>query len=140
VAEHLSENVKITTFAPVATGTSTILQTTGLDMTGFEGCLFVVRLGSPAVNNTLSIKQAATSGGTYDALLGTSVGSHATDNPLMVDVKRPIDGFLKYEVARGTTSTIDTIVAIQYGSRTRPTTQPSGTQIEKYHAPAEGAI
>jgi hypothetical protein len=140
VAEFLSENVKITTFAPVATGTSTILQTTGLDMTGFDGCLFVVRLGSPATNNTLSIKQAATTGGTYDALLGTSVGSHATDNPLMVDVKRPIDGFLKYEVARGTTTTIDTICAIQYGARTRPTTQPSGTQIEKYNSPAEGAI
>ena len=140
MAEFLSENVKITTFAPVATGTSTILQTTGLDMTGFDGCLFIVRLGSPATNNTLSIKQAATVGGTYDALIGTSVGSHVSDNPLVVDVKRPIDGFLKYEVARGTTSTIDTICAIQYGARTRPTTQPSGTQLEKHHAPAEGAI
>jgi hypothetical protein len=140
VAEFLSENVKITTFAPVATGTSTILQTTGLDMTGFDGCLFIVRLGSPATNNTLSIKQAATSGGTYDALLGTSVGAHVSDNPLMVDIKRPIDGFLKYEVARGTTTTIDTICAIQYGARTRPTTQPSGTQIERHHAVAEGSI
>jgi hypothetical protein len=140
VAEHLSENVKITTFAPVATGTSTILQTTGLDMTGFDGCMFIVRLGSPAVDNSLSIKQCDTTGGSYAALTGTAVGLHVSNNPLIVDVKRPIEGFLKYEVARGTTTTIDTICAIQYGSRTRPTTQPSGTALEKHHAPVEGSI
>lgn len=136
--EHLSENVKITTFAPVATGTSTITQTTALDMTGFDGCLFIIRLGSPATNNNIRVSQCDTTGGSYADLTGSLVGNHATDNPLVVDIKRPLEGFLKYVVTRGTTTTIDTICAIQYGSRTRPTSQPSGTQIEKYHAPVEG--
>jgi hypothetical protein len=138
VGAHLLEDTKITTFAPVATGTTTITQTTGLDTANFEGTLFIIRLGSPATNNNIRIKQCDTVGGTYADLAGTLVGNHATDNPLVVDVKNPKEQFLKYEVTRGTTTTIDTIVAIQYGPRNKPTTQPSGTQSEMYHGPAEG--
>jgi hypothetical protein len=134
---HLSENVKITTVAAVATGTSTITGS-ALDMTGYEGAIFVVRLGAPATNNSVKIQQCDTSGGTYADLTGTSVGSHATDNPLIIDIKNTDEKFLKYVVTRGTTSTIDIVTIIQYGPQTRPVTQPSGTQIERWNAPAEG--
>ncbi len=134
----LLHDVKITTFAAVATGTTTITQTTGLDMAGFDGCLFIIRLGSPATNNNIRVSQCDTVGGTYADLAGTLVGNSATDNPLVVDVYRPKEQFLKYVVTRGTTTTIDTIVAIQYNARNRPTTQPSGTQSEAYNWPAEG--
>jgi len=134
---HLSENVKITTVAAVATGTSTITGS-ALDMTGYGGAIFVVRLGAPATNNSVKIQQCDTSGGTYADLTGTSVGSHATDNPLIIDIKNTDEKFLKYVVTRGTTSTIDIVTIIQYGPQTRPVTQPSGTQIERWNAPAEG--
>ena len=134
---HLSENVKITTVAAVATGTSTITGS-ALDMTGYEGAIFVVRLGSPATNNSVKIQQCDTSGGTYADLTGTSVGSHATDNPLVIDVRNPQEQYLKYVVTRGTTSTIDIVTIIQYGPQRLPVTQPSGTQIERWNAPAEG--
>lgn len=134
---HLSENVKITTVAAVATGTSTITGS-ALDMTGYEGAIFVVRLGAPATNNSVKIQQCDTSGGTYADLTGTSVGSHASDNPLIIDIKNTDEKFLKYVVTRGTTSTIDIVTIIQYGPQTRPVTQPSGTQIERWNAPAEG--
>src|SRR5574338_95219 len=101
----LAHDVKITTVAPVATGTSTITST-AIDMTGFDGALFIVRLGSPATNNSVKIQQCDTSGGSYADLTGTSVGSHATDNPLIVDIFRPKETFLKYVVTRGTTTTI----------------------------------
>jgi hypothetical protein len=134
----LLHDVKVTTYAPVATGTSTITQTTGLDMSGFEGALLVIRLGSPATNNNIRVQQCDTTGGTYADLAGTKVGDHATDNPLIVDICRPKEQFLKYVVTRGTTTTIDTIAWIQYNTRSRPVTQPSGTQSENYTAPAEG--
>jgi hypothetical protein len=133
----LSEDVKITTVAPVATGTTTITGS-ALDMAGYDGALFIVRLGSPATNNNLRITQCDTTGGSYADLEGTLVGNHATDNPLIVDVKRPREQFLKYSIARGTTSTIDIVTIIQYRARTRPVSQPSGTQLEKYSWPAEG--
>jgi len=128
---------KITTVAPVATGTSTITGS-AIDMAGFEGVLFIVRLGSPATNNTLHITQCDTSGGSYAALTGTSVGAHATDTPLIVDIYRPKEQFLKYVVTRGTTTTIDIVTIVQYGAGVRPTTQPSGTQIEYFYDVAEG--
>jgi hypothetical protein len=136
-SNHLIEEVKITTVAAVATGTSTI-DGTALDMAGWDGALFLIRLGSPATNNNLRIRQCDTSGGTYADLEGTLVGNHATDSPLIVDVKRPREQFLKYQVTRGTTTTIDIAAIIQYRSRNRPATQPSGTQAEKYTWPAEG--
>ena len=134
---HLIEEVKVTTVAPVATGTSTIAGT-ALDMAGYDGALFIVRLGTPATNNNLRITQCDTSGGSYADLEGTLVGNHATDTPLIVDVKRPREQFLKYSIARGTTTTIDIVVIIQYKARNRPVSQASGTQAEKYTWPAEG--
>lgn len=134
---HLSEEVKITTVAPVATGTTTITGT-AIDMAGYDGALFIVRLGSPAANNNLRIQQCDTVGGSYADLAGTKVGDHATDNPLVVDVLRPREQFLKYQVARGTTSTIDIVTIIQYRARNRTVSQPSGTQIERHSGPAEG--
>jgi hypothetical protein len=134
----LAHDVLITTVAPVATGTSTITSS-AIDMAGYEGAIFIVRLGSPATNNSVKIQQCDTSGGTYADLTGTSVGSHATDNPLIVDVCRPKEQFLKYVVTRGTTTTIDIVTIIQYGKNgMRPVSQPSGTQIEHYFEPAEG--
>jgi hypothetical protein len=41
-------------------------------------------------------------------------------------------------VTRGTTTTIDIVTIIQYNARSKPTTQPSGTQSEAWYAPAEG--
>ena len=134
----LAHDCLVTTVAPVATGTSTITST-AIDMAGYDGCLFIVRLGSPATNNSVKIQQCDTSGGSYADLTGTSVGSHATDNPLIVDVFRPREQFLKYVVTRGTTTTIDIVTIIQYGRNgMKPVSQPSGTQIEHYNEPAEG--
>lgn len=134
----LLDDCKITTFAPTATGTTTITQSTAIDMSGFEGAILIVRLGSPATNNNIRVSQCDTTGGTYADLTGTLVGNNATDNPLVVDIFRPKEQFLKYVVTRGTTTTIDTILWIQYNARNRPVTQPSGTQSEKYNWPAEG--
>jgi hypothetical protein len=134
----LAHDVNVITVAPVATGTTTITSA-AIDMAGYEGAIFIVRLGSPATNNSLKIQQCDTTGGTYADLTGTSVGSHATDNPLIVDICRPKEQFLKYVVTRGTTSTIDIVTVIQYGRNgMKPVSQPSGTQIEYYYEPAEG--
>jgi hypothetical protein len=133
----LIDDIKVTTVAPVATGTTTITGS-ALDMAGYDGALFIIRLGSPATNNNIRVQQCDTTGGTYADLTGTLVGNHATDSPLVVDVYRPLEQFLKYQVTRGTTTTIDIVTIIQYNSRNRPVTQPSGTQTEKFYHPVEG--
>lgn len=134
----LLDDIKITTVASVATGTTTITGS-ALDMAGFDGALFIVRLGSPATNNNLRVQQCDTTGGTYADLAASKVGDHATNTPLVVDVYRPLEQFLKYQVTRGTTTTIDSVVIIQYRGRgVGPQTQPSGTASTKLYHPAEG--
>jgi hypothetical protein len=134
---YLSEDVKITTVAPTATGTTTITSS-AFDMAGYDGALFIIRLGSPAVDNNVRLSQCDTTGGSYAELTSTLNGNHATNTPIVIDIRRPQEQFLKYIVTRGTTTTIDTVCVIQYKSRSRPVTQPSGTAHEKHFAPAEG--
>ena len=131
------DDVKISTFAPTASGTSTITQTTGLDTAGYDGTVFVVRLGTPSATNTLKVSQCDTVGGTYSDLAATATSS-GSDGPLIVEITRPKEQFLKYVVTRGVATTIDTVAVIQYGARSRPVTQVSGTVIETYVNPSEG--
>jgi hypothetical protein len=133
----LSEEVKITSVAAVATATSTVTSS-AIDMAGYDGALLIVRLGSPAVNNNIRWSQCDTTGGSYADIEGTLVGNHATDNPLVVDLKRPREQFLKYVITRGTTTTVDSVVVIQYKAKNKAVSQPSGTQIERHQSPAEG--
>ena len=130
------DNNKVTAEAPTATGTTTILSA-AYDMNNFEGITFIVRLGTPAANNSIKVSQCATSGGSYADLTGTSV-THATNNQLMVTVGRPSKQYIKCNVVRGTSTTIDSLVAIQWGAKNvRPVTQPTSTS-EEYTAPLEG--
>jgi hypothetical protein len=137
VGSHFAEDNKIWTYAPTASGTSTITQTTGLDMSGYEGCVFIIRLGTPGASNTLKIAQCDTSTGTYSDLAGSATSS-GSDTPLIVDVKAPQEQYLKYIVTRAVASTIDTVVAIQYGAAARPITAALTAVVEKHHSPSEG--
>lgn len=132
------DDVKITTIASVAAGTSTITQGTGIDMAGYGGALFIIRLGTAAAGNLLKVQQCDTAAGTYADLVNSSVGGGASDNPLILDINNPKEQFLKYVVTRGTSSTIDTAMVIQYNTRSRPVTQITNTKSEFTVSPAEG--
>lgn len=129
------DNMKVTVEAPTVTGTTTI-DSAVYDMAGYTGICFIVRLGSPAANNNIRVRQCSTSGGTYNDLQGTLVND-AAKNQHMVDVYRPGKEFIQCRVTRGTTTTIDSITVIQYASRIRPVTQPTSVS-EQWTAPPEG--
>src|SRR5438105_2517949 len=103
----LSEDCKVTVEAPTAAGTSAI-DSAAYDTVGFDGVLFIVRLGTPAANNNIRGRQSDTSGGTYNDLANTLVNS-ATLNQHMLDIKRSDKRFVRCRVTRGTSTTIDTI-------------------------------
>lgn len=129
------EDYKITVEAPTAAGTSTI-DSAAYDMQGFSEIAFLVRLGTPAANNNIRVRQDVASGGAYADLTNTLVND-AVKNQHMVTIARPGKEFVKCRVTRGTSTTIDTIVVIQSGARTRPVTQPTSI-AESYIAPIEG--
>jgi hypothetical protein len=134
---HLSEAVKITADAPTVTGTTTI-DSTEIDMAGWDGVMWIVRLGSPAANNNIRAQQDTVTGmGTAADLTGTLV-NHATKNVHVLDLKRPQEQFVRCRVTRGTTTTIDCLVAIQYRGRNSNFSQPASVVLERWHGPVEG--
>lgn len=134
---HLLEDTKVTVEAPTIAGTSTI-DSAAYNMAGYDGIVFVVRLGTPAANNNIRAQQDIVTGmGAAADLAGTLVNS-ATLNQHMLDVKRPIEPFVRCRVTRGTSTTIDGITVIQYRARTHPVTQPATAVFETWHSPAEG--
>lgn len=138
VCEFLNENCKLTVDAPTAAGTTTI-DSTALDMTGFEGVLWIVRFGTPAANNNIRAQSDVVIGmGTAADLTGTLVNS-ATVNAHSLDLFRPIKQFVRVRTTRGTSSTIDTVVAIQYKPRNLPVVQAVANVIlEQWASPADG--
>lgn len=132
----LTEDCKVTAEAPTVTGTTTI-NSASYDMAGWDGILFIVRLGSPAANNNIRAAQDVATGGSFTDLAGTLVNS-ATLNQHMIDLKRPSKRFVRCTVTRGTTTTIDSVIAIQYRARSHPITQPATAILEQWHTPAEG--
>jgi hypothetical protein len=134
---YLSDNIKVTVDNATAAGTSAI-DSTSIDMTGFDGVLFIVKLGTAAANNTAKAQEDTVTGfGTVQDLAGSLTAAGVTNKVLMIDIERPTKQWVRVEVARGTSTTIDSILAIQYKARSLPITQLL-TTIKQLHEPAEG--
>ena len=137
VTGYLSDNIKVTVDGPTATGT-TAIDSTAIDMTGYDGVCFIVKLGTAAANNTIKGQSDTVVGfGTVQDLAGSSTVAGVTNKVLILDLQRPTKQFVRVEVLRGTTTTIDAIVAIQYKARSLPITQLV-TSLKQLQSPADG--
>lgn len=137
---NLSSNVKITKVADHSTAATSAVNSTGVDMCGYEGVIFLTSFGTAAANNTLNAAQGADNSSDWEDLEGTSVASGTSDEDVWIDVYRPTDRYVRCEAARGTSSTLESIWAIQYGARKAPVDNTtSGTITGELHAsPSEG--
>lgn len=137
--QFLSESATIeVVLTPVAAGTSA-QNTSGVDMTGYDGVLFVARIGTANANNTMNLAQSADDV-TYNDLLGTSITSGASDVIMWLDVQKPGDKFVRAEFVRGTSTTIDLVTAHRYHAREQAVdNNTSGTVVGEAHvSPIEG--
>ena len=137
---NLSSNVKITKVSDYAAAATSAINSASVDMSGYTGVLFIASFGTAAANNTMNAAQGADDSADWEDLTGTSVASGASDEDVWVDVYRPTDRYVRAEIARGTSTTLEAIWAIQYGPRTAPVDNTTtGTISGEVHAsPAEG--
>jgi hypothetical protein len=127
----LASNVKVTQAVPyTAIGTTTIAGT-NLDMSGFDGVMFVVGIhtltdGTPGVKASSG---AASDGSDKQDLLGTLTAVGTADEVSILDLYRPADRYVTPQVVRGgsTGSIITGLIAIQYKAGFKPTTQDATT-------------
>ncbi len=126
IAKYLTSDCKLTKIKDYSgAGTSTITSDE-VDMLGFEGVVFFTSYGTAAANNTATVTASDTSAG--EAATTTTCTSGTSDEDIIVDVFQPGYRYLKLACACGTSSTVESIWALQYGARSKDqTSDVSGT-------------
>lgn len=134
--QSLLKDCKITRVANAAAAAQTDVDTTVLDMAGWDGVIFVAALGDVTNTSALELQvfgntASSTSSPTPVELTANDVtytaGASDADNKLMVvDVIRPNYRYVFGRVLRGTANAVvDGVFAIQYRGRSLPVTQGS---------------
>ena len=137
----LSDDIAVSMDGPSIAGTSAV-NSTPVSMAGFSGVLFLVRIGTAAANNNIKVQQDIAVGmSTAADLAGTEVASGA-NTALGAEVVYPGgpsgEAFVRCVVTRGTSTTVDSIITIRFGSRTLPVAVPSTLSFETAVGPIEG--
>jgi hypothetical protein len=142
---NIGKNIKITrVLAAVAAGT-TVQNSSVLDMSGYDGVLFVGAVGALTATAVTGLKaqqgQAANLSDAAD-LEGSlaSIPDTGSDGTAVVDVYRPRERYVRAVFVRGTANAVlDGIIAIQYKGRKAPPTHDATVIAAKYlNSPAEG--
>lgn len=141
----LTEHCKLIKVADHTTAGTTAVNSAGVDMSqngGFDSVCFFSSFGTAASNNTANVAQSDDDGSAddYTDLTGTSVSSGSSDEDVFVDVRAVGKKWIRFEAARGTSSTLESIWAILYNAKNVPVDNTtSGTIVGEQHAAvAEG--
>lgn len=125
----LLEDIKIVRVSNAVAAGTTAANGTAVDMTGYDGVLFLIAFGAIVTGAITSVKAqqgAASDGGDAVDLEGSGVTvADDQDNKVVaLDIYRPRQGYGKYVrpvVSRGTqNATIDSMIAILYNGRSKP--------------------
>jgi hypothetical protein len=135
---NLSKSIKVTrALNGVAAGTSN-QNGSVIDMSGFEGVQFIALFGALTPNQVTSLKvqQGSLADGSDMADLAGSAHTALADTDgnkcLVTDVFRPQKRYVRAVVTRGTANAvIDGVIALQYSSRFKPTTNDTTIKATK---------
>jgi hypothetical protein len=125
----LAKNVAIDRVSnAVAAGTSDI-NSSSVDMEGFETVTFIVSFGAITATAVTSIQiDHSSDGSTWNPVLGSkvTVPDTASNKVAIVEAVRPTLQFVRCTVDRGTANAVvDSIVAVRSGPRKAPISQGS---------------
>ena len=129
---NLSKDVKITVVSPAATAATTAIDSSILDMQGYEGVMFIALTGDVTATSdlTLTIKGNTANHLTVPApvtqkatTLFTAGAADADSKALVVDLYKPALRYVFANLTRATANAvIGGIIAIQYQAGNKPTT------------------
>jgi len=112
-----------------------------VDTAGYRGVVFFTSLSTANATNTMKVQQHTANQTTGMAdLEGSSVSSGTSDEDLIVEICSPLERYLQVVVARGASTTCESIWAALYGGQSQLASNSlTGTQIaELWCAPPEG--
>ena len=108
---------------------STVLESSVLDMAGYEGVILFTSFGTAAADNLLKAKMSSASDtGTMGDIEGSAIAPGASDEDKWIDIYRPRKRYVQLAAVRATSSKLGDMWAIQYGPRKLPVSNvTSGT-------------
>jgi hypothetical protein len=130
---NLLKDIKITVVEAAAAAGTSALTTDVLDMSGYEGVMFVAMLGDVTDTSVLTLTAKGNSANSTssptpvtqkasDAF--TASATSADSKVIVVDVYKPTLRYVFAELTRATANAVvGGIIAIQYCPRVKPTTQ-----------------
>jgi len=87
-----------------------------VDTAGYQGVVFLTSFGTANATNTAKVQGSATNATDDMAdLTGTSITSGSSDEDLIVEIHKPQQRYVQLVVARGASSTLESIWAQLYG-------------------------
>ena len=134
---YISEDIAIDLVSAYAAANTTDVPSSEVDMDGYDGVCFVVRFGTANDNNLVTLHDSPTAAGEAATVAHIHTGSSPSNKLVILDVRHP-RRYVKAVASRGTSSTLDPIVAIRYRARVSPVTNAvSGTSaVATFMAPA----
>lgn len=137
LAGYLNENVKITKISDHQAANTTTVTSDELDMNGYDSIMFLTSYGTPGTGNIATMTQGATGA---EAATVASITTVTSDEDLVLDVHidAAVGRYVKLSCARVTSSTLESIWAIQYNAKVKPITNAvSGTlAVGQFNGPA----
>lgn len=138
----ITEITKLIKVKDHSTAATSAVTSDAVDTMGWKGVRFFTSFGTAAADNTIKLQQSSDDGvaDAYSDLEGTSITSGTSDEDVIADAPQPQKRYVKAVVARGTSSTLESIWAELYGPISVPSTQTiSGTAISEINvSPDEG--
>jgi hypothetical protein len=130
---NLSKDIKVTVVEAAATAATSELVSDVLDMSGFDGVMFIALTGDVTAASVLTLTVKANSANsvssptpvTQKATAAVTAGATDSDSKvLMVDVYKPTLRYVFASLTRADqNAVIGGVIAIQYGAKAKPTTQ-----------------
>jgi len=145
LTHQITRNVQIIPVSSAYTAGTTMVTTTILDMSGWEGVAWVASFGAltTAATNFIKAQQGSSSSmGDAADLTATAVYvNDQDDSAVILDLYRPTDRYVRCVVARSATAqAVQSVFAIKYRAANAPITQSTKVYSAEYFvSPAEGA-
>lgn len=117
---YLTDNVKITKVADHSTAATSDVTSASVDMAGWDGVLFLTSLGTAAAGNIVTL-HGSSDDSSFSATTALK-SSGTSDEDVAVDLQSPASRYYRAVVTRGTSSTCESIWAIQYRGRSKAQT------------------
>lgn len=135
----LIEDVQLDLGAAAAIAGTSDVDSSIIDMAGYEGVIVFASLAVQAANNYLQATHGDTTS-PAETVTGSKVITDSTNDVAILEIHRPQKRYFKFTLKRGTSTASGDMYVVRYGARRLPKNNDvaNTTNVVTLHAPVTG--